>query len=423
MKTTKLLLTLFISIMLFSCEEDDSVNVVELSEAPSFTATVSPEDSGLYYFENTTPNKGDFYSYFEISDANVKYNGNEILEYAFGSSGTKTITLTVIGTYDNDVVTQEIDVVLPPPSDVRVITNPENLFANGYLLEGEGDEFTNWSKNNGAANMTAEATDVLVGFRALKVSNSEEGPEEWKVQFVSDPTPTVVDEQYTVSMWLKGAPNEVRFSTNPGVGGDQYAGGYTITEDWTQYSWTFTANSATTIVALDMGKSLGTFLVDAIELVPGTTALPLPANDSALLNGDLEEGDGADFANWSQNNGADNMTEELTNVLSGSRALKVSNAEEGPEEWKVQFVSDAFDTESGATYTASIWIKGAGAEVRYSTNPGLGNEQYAGNYTATDEWTKYSWTFTANTATTLLSLDMGKSAATFYVDAIKVVKD
>ena len=263
MKTTKLLLTLFISIMLFSCEEDDSVNVVELSGAPSISATVSPEDSGIYYFENTTANKGDFYSYFEVSDSNLKYNGNEILEYAFGSSGIKTVTLTVVGTYDYDVATQEIDVVV--------------------------------------------------------------------------------------------------FS--------------------------------------------------------------VPSNDNVLLNGDLEEGDGADFTNWSQNNGADNMTAELTEVYSGGRALKVSNAEEGPEEWKVQFVSDAFDTDPGVAYTASIWIKGAGAEVRYSTNPGLGNEQYAGNYTATEEWTEYSWPFTANTATTLLSLDMGKSAATFYVDAIKVVKD
>ena len=423
MKTSKFLLSLFICVLLFSCEEDTSVNVVEITGEPSFTATVSPDNYGIYLIENTTQNKDQFYSYFEISESDVKYNGNEVLEYAFGSSGTKTITLTVIATDNYKVTSQEIEVVLPPPSDVRIVSNPENLLANGYLVEGDGTDFSNWSKNNGASNMTVENTDVLVGYRALKVSNSEAGPEEWKVQFVSDPTPTTVGAKYTVSMWLKGAAAEVRFSTNPGVGGDQYAGGYTITNEWTQYAWTFTANSATTIIALDMGKSVGTFIVDAIELVPGEQALPLPSNNSELLNGDLEEGAGDEFTNWNKNNGADNMTEEVSTVLSGSRSLRVSNPEAGPDEWKTQFVSDSFPTVSGNSYTASLWIKGAGAEVRFSTNPGVGGDQYAGNYTGTANWTKYSWTFTANSATTLLALDMGKSAATFYIDAIKVVEN
>ncbi|ADV48186.1 hypothetical protein Celal_0859 [Cellulophaga algicola DSM 14237] len=61
--------------MLFSCEEDDSEYVVVLSGAPSYCATVSLEDSGIYYIENTTANKGNFYSYFEVSYANVKSNG------------------------------------------------------------------------------------------------------------------------------------------------------------------------------------------------------------------------------------------------------------------------------------------------------------------------------------------------------------
>lgn len=270
--------------------------------------------------------------------------------------------------------------------------------------------------------MIEETADVLVGNRAVRIINPVDG-NEWETQLVTAAFPTVNGEVYTASMWIKGGGASVRFSTNPGVGGDQYAGGYVSTADWTQYSWTFTANSATTLLALDMGKDMGEFLIDAVEVVLGDSALPLPSNDSALLNGDLEVGDGDAFTNWNKNNNGDGITAELTDFVSGGRAAKISNAADGPDEWKTQFVSDAFNTDNGSAYTASVWIKGDPVEIRFSTNPGVGGDQYAGNYTATSDWTKYSWTFTANSDTTLLALDMGKNAGNFIIDAIKVVKD
>ncbi len=192
-------------------------------------------------------------------------------------------------------------------------------------------------------------------------------------------------------MWLKGDAAVVRVSTNPNVGNDQYGPNFTITSDWQQYKWTFNANTATTLIALDMGKSAGNFKVDGIELVKGTTALPLPSNDSALLNGGLENGAGNDFTNWGKFNGADRFSEETIDVLGGKRALKVSNPVDG-NPWETQFVSDAFATVNGDSYTASMWIKGT-AVVRFSTNPGVGGDQYAGDYTATALWTKYSLDF------------------------------
>lgn len=405
-----------------SCEETN--NDIEFTAEPSFTVTVSPDNSGIYTLENTTPGKDDFYSYFEIiegSDIKKIADNSKTIEYEFLSSGVKTITLTMIGSTESLSVTKNISVILPPPSDDRFLFNPENLLANGYLAEGSGDDFTNWARNNGTDNMTAQPFDALIGFRVLKVNNAEAG-DPWSTQFVSDPAPTTDGNKYTVSLWAKGASsNVIRFSTNPGVGGDQYAGDYTVTSDWEQYSWTFTANSATTIIALDMGTTAGSFLVDGIELVEGETALPLPSNDSALLNGGLEEGMGNDFTNWSKNNGEDRISEEDTNVLSGSRAMKVSNPEAG-DPWSTQFVSDAFATIDGNKYIASLWIKGT-AQIRYSTNPGVGGDQYAGDYTATSEWTKYSWTFTANSDTTLLALDMGVLQGTFVIDNIKVVAE
>lgn len=422
MKSTKLFSLFFLGLVLCSCEEDDGPGMVELTQQPSFSVTQSTENSGIYFFENTTPDKEDFYNYWEISEENIKYADDDgVLEYEFGSSGIKTVTLTMLGTSSFKQSSEDVSVTLPPPADVRFLINPENLLLNAYLTEGDGDDFTNWGKFNGGDRITAEVSDVLIGSRALKVSNPVDG-NPWETQFVSDATATEDGQEYTASMWIKGDPVSVRFSTNPGVGGDQYAADYTVTSDWQQYSFTFTANSASTLIALDMGTNAGDFVIDVIELVKGSMALPLPSNDSELLNGGLEEGDGDDFTNWGKFNGADRITEELTDVLSGSRALKVSNPVDG-NPWETQFVSDAFDTESGQDYTASMWIKGDPAVVRFSTNPGVGGDQYAGDYTATSDWQQYSFTFTANSATTLLALDMGTTMGDFVVDNIKVIKN
>ncbi len=419
MKTKKLLGLLLLTITFGSCS--DNVAVIELTQ-PSFTITPPAGESGLYLFENTTPDKELFYTYWEFETDGVKVADSKgAFEYTYDSSGPKTITLTMVSATTNLTTSQSIVVTLPPPADDRFLINPENLLVNGYFGDGAGNDFTNWGQNNGSDRMTEERGDALIGSRAIRVINPVDG-NEWETQLVSDAFPTTNGVMYTASMWIKGSAVSVRFSTNPGVGGDQYAGGYTATANWTQYSWTFTANSATTLLALDMGKTMGEFIIDAVEVVEGDTALPLPSNDSALLNGDLEAGDGDDFTNWGKFNGADRLTQEVSDVLSGSRALNVSNPVDG-NEWETQFVSDSFATDNGSSYTASLWIKGDPVSVRFSTNPGVGGDQYAGGYTATANWTKYSWTFTANSATTLLALDMGKTKGNFLVDKIKVVKN
>lgn len=423
MKSIKVLLVLTMVTCLFSCDESDGIEVgsVALSGDPTFIISESTEVQGLFSFENTSPNKEEFYSYWEISDEGGKLADNGVLEYQFDSAGDKTITLTMVGSAAYKKTTENFIVTLPPPPDDRFLINPENILGNAYLTEGEGDEFTNWGKFNGADRVTAETVETLVGSRALKIENPVDG-NPWETQFVSDAVPTQDGEDYTVSLWIKGDPVVVRFSTNPGVGGDQYAGDYTATPEWSQYAFTFTANSATTLIALDMGATAGNFYVDAIEMVKGTQAMGLPSNDSELLNGGLEEGDGADFTSWGKFNGADRFSEETDDVLSGSRAAKIENPVDG-NPWETQFVSDGFATENGQDYTASVWIKGDPVVIRFSTNPGVGGDQYGGDYTATSEWSQYSFTFTANSDTTLLALDMGATAGSFIIDNIKVVKN
>ena len=423
MKSIKVLFALTIAVCMFSCDDSDGVEIgsVALTTDPTFTVTGSSENPGLFFFENTTPGKEDFYSYWEISDEGGKLADNGVLEYEFGTSGAKNITLTMVGTTAFRQSTESFTVTLPPPPDDRFLINPENLLLNAYMAEGDGDDFTNWGKFNGADRVTSEAVETLVGSRALNVSNPVDG-NPWETQFVSDAVATEDGEDYTVSLWIKGDPVVVRFSTNPGVGGDQYGGDYTANADWTQYAFTFTANSATTLIALDMGATGGNFYVDAIEMVKGNQAIGLPSNDSALLNGGLEEGDGADFTNWGKFNGADRFSEETDDVLSGSRAANIVNGVDG-NPWETQFVSDGFATENGADYTVSVWMKGDPVVVRFSTNPGVGGDQYAGDYTVTADWSQYSYTFTANSDTTLIALDMGATAGTFIIDNIKAVKN
>lgn len=139
-----------------------------------------------------------------------------------------------------------------------------NLLLNGGLEVGDGDDFTNWGKWNGADRMTEETSDVHGGSRALMVVNAVDG-NPWEAQFVSDAIETVVDATYTASVWIKGDPGTVRFSTNSAEEA-LYGGDYSVTSDWQQYTWEFTANDVSTNLALDMGASTATYLVDDIKI-------------------------------------------------------------------------------------------------------------------------------------------------------------
>ncbi|SDW70296.1 Carbohydrate binding domain-containing protein [Lutibacter oricola] len=414
MKTTKIIGLLCLIISFWSCDNDDEV-VVQL-EQPTFTITQSEEDTSIYYFENTTPNKDEFYSYWEFEIAGKKYADLAgPVEYQYKVDGDKIVTLTMVSSVDALQTTESISVVVPV--DEGFLTNPDNLIVNAYLTEGEGDEFDNWGKYNGGERMSA-TTDALVGPRAMYVNNGADG-NAWDAQFVSDAIETEVGESYTFSVWAKGDPVAIRFSTKPDATA-QYGPDYTLTSEWQQYSWTITANEPMTNISLDMGATGGSFVIDAIEAVKGTEALPLPSDDSLVLNGGLEEGEGDEFTNWGKWNGGERMSEETTDVLGGARALYVNNGADG-NEWDAQFVSDAVTTEVGVEYEVSLWAKGDACIVRFSTKPDA-SAQYGPNYTITSDWEQHTWTFTANEPETNISLDMGKSAGSFIIDNIKLVK-
>ena len=264
MKITKILSLLFLVTVLFSCEENETSS--ELVQ-PTFTATVSLEDTGTYIFENTTPNKEDFYSYFEFDIAGDKGAADRpgTVAYTYKESGNKIVTLTMLGDDGALQTSQAISVIVAPDPSAAF---DGGLIANGGLEDGSGDEFANWNKNNGAELMTAETTNVKAGLRALKVVNTEDNAgNHWKTQFVSDGFDTAVGTTYVISFWIKGDAAVVRASTSPGSGSETYHGDMTATSDWTEYNQEFTAKIASSTLALDIGSTKGTFYIDNISVV------------------------------------------------------------------------------------------------------------------------------------------------------------
>lgn len=291
--------------------------------------------------------------------------------------------------------------------------NAQNLIVNGSFEAGTGDIFTNWTKTNGAANLTAETVNIHGGLRALKAIST--GANEYNVQLQSSTVTTVIGTSYEVSMWIKGTAggNTVRFSTSGGTA--VYGPAFTVTTAWQSCILTFTATSTSTQINLDLGKGTDTFYVDDVAMYDLSTS----SSSDFILNGNLEAGTGDTFTNWSKYNGAANLTAETVEVHGGVRGLKAISA--GANEYNVQLVSDAMTLVVGRTYTASMWIKAVtgGNTVRFSTTATSAN--YGPNTTIGTTWQKITYSFAAKNASTRLNLDLGKSTDTFYIDDISFV--
>jgi hypothetical protein len=149
------------------------------------------------------------------------------------------------------------------------------LLANGGFETGAGDDFTNWTKQNGGALMTAttESDEVVSGNRALKVTvdGSQGGDQQWRIQMISDAVTTEMDADYLIMVRAKAADEggTIRFSTNASIGsGQQYQGDTAVPTDWTVIEWTITANSESTEVVLDLGGPFNTtYFIDDARII------------------------------------------------------------------------------------------------------------------------------------------------------------
>lgn len=292
-----------------------------------------------------------------------------------------------------------------------------NIIPNPGFELGTGDNFTNWGKWNGAASLlsTTTAGEYRSGGRALKAVVAVAG-NPYSVQLVSDLVPTVIGESYTFKIYVKGAISgtNIRFSTNPS---SLYSSNYTVTTDWVQLSWTFTANASQTRIVLDLGANANTYYIDDMDMQD-----PAPKGANIIPNPGFEIGTGDDFTNWGKWNGASSLLATTTSdeFRNGNRALKAVVAADG-NPWSVQLVSDLIPTIIGQSYTFKIYVKAlnSGTTVRFSTNP---SSLYSSNYTVSTSWTQFSWTFTANATQTRICLDMGAKANTYFLDDMEMLE-
>ena len=148
-----------------------------------------------------------------------------------------------------------------------LLAQDENLITNPSFEEGEENTFTGWTKLNGADYLveTTEEDNVYEGERALQVNSPMDGGNAWSVQIITDSVTTFVGNEYTFTIWAKAAEegHRIRFSTQPNA---MYDGDITVPTEWTQLSWTFTANAPRTVIAMDMGYDEATFYFDAAEM-------------------------------------------------------------------------------------------------------------------------------------------------------------
>jgi hypothetical protein len=286
--------------------------------------------------------------------------------------------------------------------------NAQNLLLNGSLEAGSGDVFTNWTKANGSANLTAETIQIHGGLRALKAIST--GANEYNVQLQSDAVTTIVGTSYEITFWVKSVTGGSTIRLSTATGAAMYQPAQTIGTTWQQVTWGFTANTTATKISFDLGKNTDTFYIDDIEMYT--------LSNNSIVNGGLETTPGASgniFANWNAANGATQMSQELTNVRTGVSALKAIST--GANEYNVQLQSDNVTTVVGRYYEIAIWIKSVGgaSTVRLSTVGGTsayGVSTVIGN----TAWQRLALVFKATATATKLSMDLGKNTDTYYID-------
>lgn len=231
----------------------------------NYTATMWIKSSvadGIVRFSTSAENGAQY-----GPDATIGTDWQQVV-WTFAPNSAATKLVLDMGTSAATYIVDDVKFVpgdTPDPSSCPHSDDSSNLLANGSLEQGDGDDFTGWTKLNGAAGVTATTAEVRTGSRAMQVVST--GGNEWDVQVASDRVTTVVDTSYTASMWIKAAAagGQVRFSTSADAGA-KYQGLQDVGTDWTQITWDFTANDVATGVVLDMGASDATYYVDDISL-------------------------------------------------------------------------------------------------------------------------------------------------------------
>lgn len=314
-----------------------------------------------------------------------------------------------------------IDYVALVPGTVGAGGAPDVLADGGFENGLEGAE-AGWTILNGAATITT--TEVYCGAQALEATGV--GGNHWDVQLAANAVPLEVGTQYELGFWAKAAgPDGVmRASVSRHASGQSddffYSPDITVAEDWSYYSFVFTAQATSTgdhQVVLDFGSTSQTFYVDNVSLREYT---PM---ESLYANGGFEDG----LNDWEMLNGTVETTTD--EAYEGSSSLVATGT--GGNHWDVQLAAAAVTLEEGSMYQLSFWAKAAGPDgvMRASVSRHASGQSddffYTPDITVGEDWTYYTYVFTAQATSTgnhQVVLDFGSTTQTFYVDELRVHK-
>ncbi|MDR2065502.1 MAG: endo-1,4-beta-xylanase [Prevotellaceae bacterium] len=302
---------------------------------------------------------------------------------------------------------------------------PEVIAAPGANLLDvsalEDGTFTGWGRNN-ASGITVVAGEGRNGGDAVRLETTADG-NEWDTQLSSPEISAVTGHTYELSFWIKSeAPGNGRVSFTGMTNNYPWIDGAALFDTdgtWQEIIYSnLEADDDIIKISFDLGKTAGVYYID-INSINVTDKDDEPAFVNFISNGTFD----TDLDGWAKWNGADDCMTQATEADSyeGTGALQVVNATAG-NEWDTQIHVDFTSTlEEDKNYEISFMIKSdADATMRCSTAGGTSHYQSTQNTSVS--WKKITWEFTGNGAETGLNFDLGKTAATYYIDNV-IVKE
>lgn len=310
----------------------------------------------------------------------------------------------------------------------------------GFETYVEADNsFTGWTFINelgGSSFTLATGDNAYAGDNAIQANNMG-SIERWGLQLATPAFPTVNGQTYTLNLWIKAETpdaNSIQFSVRDGNAeneGQYTNSATTIGGDWMLLNFSFTAIDDNTVITLNLGDATAnTYYLDEVCLIQPTTLDDCEAVDnSGFETYDAGSGTFAGWTYYNQNNGSSfDVTMEGNNVYAGANALVANNAA-GSQTFDLQIASPSFYTLAGGTYRLNVWVKAAQADlntiqfsVREAADPFNTESQYITSATTIGgDWMQITYEFTASSARTLVTLNLGGDTAnTFYLDEVCV---
>lgn len=342
------------------------------------------------------------------------------------ASDTELVVTVPDGINTSSAVGFEITTTFGSSTPSTAFYARENELANSDLSLGEGDEFTDWEILNPGTGITAVTGEAAYGRgRSMRVVGTGGNP--WDAQVASTGVQLDFGEQYTIVLWAKGeaagAQMRVSVSQWDGNGADYFYGETVdLSTNWEQYTWTFTVTNdlPTHRVVLDMGMTNVPFIIDHIGLAPGS--LGSVGSPELLANPGFEDAlDGS----WRILNGDFDLS--TSEAYCGSQSLTATGT--GGNPWDIQLASEPVALEVGTDYELGFWAKAAGPDgvMRVSASQWASGQSddffYSPDVTIAEDWTYYSFIFTAQATSTgdhSVVLDFGATTQTFFLDEISL---